>query len=202
MKKIITLFTIVITFSCFSQVVKIVDADAIGPLTEFKNKQFLIQFGAYPGLKSTNGISPNLVTEYTGANGAAYSFTAKNANYLYVMESSSNTNLLVTTGTGSFTNIKSFNTSSSGSLPKMRLAPTLQVLGTEEVNRTPNNFIGNKLIFLGIDPTAQIMRLWKSEGTTVSTVEILSSTGVSIDVLDDSFGENIGGLIYFNGRTS
>ncbi|HPA26008.1 MAG TPA: hypothetical protein PLK76_04605, partial [bacterium] len=71
MKKIITLFTIVITFSCFSQVVKIVDADAIGPLTEFKNKQFLIQFGAYPGLKSTNGISPNLVTEYTGANGAA-----------------------------------------------------------------------------------------------------------------------------------
>ena len=202
MKKIITLFTIVITFSCFSQVVKIVDADAIGPLTEFKNKQFLIQFGAYPGLKSTNGISPNLVTEYTGANGAAYSFTAKNANYLYVMEISSNANLLVTTGTGSFTNIKSFNTSSSGSLPKMRLAPTLQILGTEEVKRAPNNFIGNKLIFLGIDPTAQIMRLWKSEGTTVSTVEILSSTGSSIDVLDDSFGENISGLIYFNGRTN
>ena len=46
------------------------------------------------------------------------------------------------------------------------------------------------------------MRLWKSEGTTVSTVEILSSTGSSIDVLDDSFGENISGLIYFNGRTN
>jgi hypothetical protein len=40
MKKIITLFTIVITFSCFSQVVKIVDADAIGPLTEFKTNNF------------------------------------------------------------------------------------------------------------------------------------------------------------------
>lgn len=197
------LFALFVAQLCYSQVTLVSnDGDSMGPLTEFNNKQYIIQFGAYPGLKSTDGISPTLVTEYTGLNGAAYSFTAKNANYLYVMESSSNTNLLVTTGTGSFTNIKSFNTSSSGSLPKMRLAPTLQILGTEEVKRTPNNFIGNKLIFLGIDPTAQIMRLWKSEGTAVSTVEILSSTGVSIDVLDDSFGENIGGLIYFNGRTN
>ena len=197
------LFALFVAQLCYSQVTLVSnDGDSMGPLTEFNNKQYIIQFGAYPGLKSTDGISPTLVTEYTGLNGAAYSFTAKNANYLYVMESSSNTNLLVTTGTGSFTNIKSFNTSSSGSLPKMRLAPTLQILGTEEVKRAPNNFIGNKLIFLGIDPTAQIMRLWKSEGTTVSTVEILSSTGSSIDVLDDSFGENISGLIYFNGRTN
>lgn len=203
MKKIITFLTVAISFTCFSQVVKIADADAIGPLTEFKNKQFLIQFGAIPGLKSTDGISNTLNTEHTGVNGATYSFTAKNNSVLYVVENTqSTTSLLVTNGTGGFTNIKSFTTSSIGSLPKIRLAPTLSVIATEEVKRTPNNFIGNKLIFTAIDPAAQILRLWSSEGTTASTVAILSSTGLEIDVLDDSFGENISGLVYFNGRTT
>ena len=203
MKKIITFLTVAISFNCFSQVVKIADADAIGPLTEFKNKQFLIQFGAIPGIKSTDGISNTLNTEHTGVNGATYSFTAKNNSTLYVVENTqSTTSLLVTNGTGGFTNIKSFTTSSIGSLPKIRLAPTLSVIATEEVKRTPNNFIGNKLIFTAIDPAAQILRLWSSEGTTASTVAILSSTGLEIDVLDDSFGENISGLVYFNGRTT
>ena len=203
MKKTITFLISVIAYNCFSQVVKIADADAIGPLTEFKNKQFLIQFGAIPGIKSTDGISNTLNTERIGVNGATYSFTAKNNSTLYVVENTqSTTNLLVTNGTGGFTNIKSFTTSSTGSLPKIRLAPTLSVIATEEVKRTPNNFIGEKLIFTAIDPAAQILRLWSSEGTTASTVAILSSTGLEIDVLDDSFGENISGLVYFNGRTT
>ena len=203
MKRIFTLLTIVITFSCFSQVTKIVDADGIGPLVDFKNKEYLIQFGAFPGIKSTDGISNSLSTEHTGVNGATYSFTAKNSSTLYVVENTQSvTSLLVTNGTGGFTNIKSFTTSSSGSLPKIRLAPTLSVIATEEIKRTPNNFIGNKLIFTAIDPAAQILRLWGSEGTTATTTSILSSTGQEIDVLDDSFGENISGLVYFNGRTT
>lgn len=203
MKRIITLLTIVITFSCFSQVTKIVDADGIGPLVEFNNKHYLIQFGAFPGIKSTDGISNSLSTEHTGVNGATYSFTAKNDNTLYVVENTQSvTSLLVTNGTGGFTNIKSFTTSSSGSLPKIRLAPTLSVVATEEIKKTPNNFIGNKLIFTAIDPAAQILRLWVSEGTTATTTSILSFTSQEIDVLDDSFGENISGLVYFNGRTT
>lgn len=203
MKKIITLLAIVTAFSCFSQVTKIVDADAIGPLVEFKNKHYLVQFGAYPGLKSTDGVSNTLNTEHTGVNGATYSFTAKNNSTLYVVENTQSvTNLLATNGTGGFTNIKSFTTSSTGSLPKIRLVPTLSVIATEEVKRTPNNFIGNKLVFTAIDPTTQILRLWGSEGSTATTATILSSNGQDIDVLDDSFGENISGLVYFNGRTS
>lgn len=203
MKKIITLLAIVTAFSCFSQVTKIVDADAIGPLVEFKNKHYLVQFGAYPGLKSTDGVSNTLNTEHTGVNGATYSFTAKNNSTLYVVENTQSvTNLLATNGTGGFTNIKSFTTSSTGSLPKIRLVPTLSVIATEEVKRTPNNFIGNKLVFTAIDPMTQILRLWGSEGSTATTATILSSNGQDIDVLDDSFGENISGLVYFNGRTS
>ena len=108
MKKIITLLAIVTAFSCFSQVTKIVDADGIGPLVEFNNKHYLIQFGAFPGIKSTDGISNSLSTEHTGVNGATYSFTAKNSSTLYVVENTQSvTSLLVTNGTGGFTNIKS-----------------------------------------------------------------------------------------------
>lgn len=203
MKKTFTLLFCTLFLSIIeAQVTPIVDADALSPLIEFKNKEYLIKYGT-PGLKSTDGISASLTTEYASANGTYYSFTAKNANFLYVSENSQTaTNLLVTNGSGGFTNIKSFSTTSSGSLPKIRLAPTLQVLATEEVKKNPNNFIGDKLIFTAIDPSVQVLHLWSSEGNSASTVKILSSTGLDIDVLDDSFGENIGGLVYFNGRTT
>lgn len=183
-----------------SQVTPIIGGmDGIGNIVEFKNRQYLFVYGAYPEIRVTDGTSNPVKSVKLFPNGTTVFSVNKTNDKLFIVTSSTSgtTNTLsVTDGTNeTLTDILTLNQQ------YISLSPTTQIMSTINDKRTPRNIIGSKLIFstrTSSSPT--VYSLWVSDGTAAGTFKLTSSSGDNLDLLSDSYGENVGGNVYFNAK--
>lgn len=200
MKTKLFIFLSWITFiNCYSQVTPIIPSgDSVGSLIEFKNRQYLFVFGAYPAIIVTDGTSNPIKNVQSLPNGSTVASANKTSSNLFLVVSSTSgttNDLYITDGTNeTLTKILSLNQQYIG------LSPSIKLANNQYDKKTPQNIIGNKIIFGVVSSDNTVSTIWVSDATSTGTFKLTSSTGDQLDVLKDSFGNNIGGYVYFNAK--
>ncbi|MBS1549417.1 MAG: T9SS type A sorting domain-containing protein [Bacteroidetes bacterium] len=195
MKKLILFLGIQFCMNLQAQVTPLVTAgDSTGSLIEFKNRQYLFVYGAYPAIIVTDGTTNPVKPVISLPNGSFVSSINKTANLLFIYIN--NGALYVTDGSNEvLTQIATIPNEYIG------LATNLKRHNNIFTKEIPTNYIGNKIIFGSRIPTSTTTSsIWVSDGTSAGTMKLTSATGNQLDVLFDTFGNNIGGFVYFNAK--
>lgn len=198
MKKLFYILLLLINVTVSAQVTPVVPVgDAVGSIIEFKNREYLFVFGAYPEIKVTDGTSNPIKSVKLFPNGASIRSSNKTENHVFfAIPTGSGDELYSSDGTNEIlTKILTIPNE------QIYLSPTINLTGNQYDKKIPLNYIGDKLIFNSKTATSNFTSsLWVSDGTSGGTFKLTSSLGEQLDVLHDSYGNKIAGNIYFSAK--